>query len=104
MTGRLTRDEYTRGVRTVIEDLMMQAGRDFEARTGMKNEAMLLYFNRQLSLENIEELPRMHVEVSNLTCAWRHELFDDAQFESSDEVPAVTVFCAGTPFVMLGSL
>jgi len=105
MAGRLTCDEYARGVRTVIEDLMRLTGRDFESRTCMKYEPVLLYLNRQLSLENVEELPRSPVEVSHLTRAWRHGLFDDAQFGSSDEVPSVAVICLGTaPFIVLSRL
>ena len=71
----------------------------------MKDEAVLLYFEGQLSLKNVEELPRMNVEVTDFTRAGRHELFDDAEVGCSDEVPAVAVVSVRTaPFVMLGGL
>jgi hypothetical protein len=69
----------------------------------VKNEAVLLHINGQLSCENVEELARMEVEVLDLARTRRHKLFDDAEIWSPDEMPAVAVLPLGTtPFVMLG--
>jgi hypothetical protein len=102
---RVTRDNYARRVRTSIEHPMTLAGRDLKASAGVKNEAVLLHVNGQLSRENVEELARMEVEVLDLTCARRHKLFDDAEIGCPDEMPAVAVLSLRTtPFVMLGRL
>jgi hypothetical protein len=84
---------------------MPLARSDLEASAGMKDQAVLLHVNGQLSRENVEELARMAVEVLNLTCARRHKLFDDAEIGGPDEMPAVAVLALRTtPFVMLGRL
>lgn len=105
MARRLTRDKQARRVRTAIENPMTLPGRNLEASAGVKNEAVLLHVNGQLSRENVEELARMEVEMLDLTRARRHELFDDAEIWSPDEMPAVAVLSSRTtPFVMLGGL
>src|ERR1700748_1635649 len=81
------------------------AGRYFEALTGLKEETLLPHFEGQLAFKNIEELPRMNMEVTNFASAGRHELFNNAEIGCPDEMPTVAVVFVGTtPFVMLGSL
>ena len=57
MTRRLAGDENTSRVGAAVEDLMRLARRYFEALTSLKDEALLLYFEGQLSFKDVEELP-----------------------------------------------
>lgn len=60
-------------------------------------------FEGQFSLEDEEELTRVKVGVACLAGAGRHELFDDAEFGSFYEMPAVAVGCLrASPFVVFG--
>jgi hypothetical protein len=105
MTGRLTCHKQANRIRTSVEHLMRLAGRDFEPRTYGKDTAVLLYFDGQLSLKNVEELSGMNMEVTNFTGAGRHEFFDDAEVWCPDEMPSVAGVPVGTaPFVMCSGL
>ena len=45
----------------------------------------------------------MGVGVTEFTGVWRHELFDNAEFGSFDEVPAVAIgTLRASPFVVFG--
>ena len=57
MTWRLAGDQNTSRVGAAVEDLMRLAGRYFEALTSLKDEAVLPYFEGQLSFKDVEELP-----------------------------------------------
>jgi hypothetical protein len=105
MTGRSAGDENASRVRAAVEDLMHLTGQDFKALTSLEGKGVLLYFEGQLSLDNIEELPRVNMEVTDFPGAGRHEFFNDAEVGCPDKVPAVAVVSVGTtPFVMRGGL
>jgi hypothetical protein len=82
---------------------MVLAGRDLESFSGVNDEVMMLYFESEFSFEHEEELACVNVGVPGLAGVWRHELFDDAELGSFDEMPAVAVGALwASPFVMLG--
>lgn len=84
---------------------MLLAGRDLYTCAGLKDEAVPLHVNGQLSFKNIEELAGTEVEVPDFACAGWHELFDDAEVGCPDEMPAVAVVSLrATPSVVLGRL
>ena len=60
-------------------------------------------FEGEFSFEDEEELARVRVEVPGFAGAGRHELFDDAEFGSFYEVPAVAVgSLRASPLIVLG--
>jgi hypothetical protein len=82
---------------------MLLAWRDLESFSGVEDEVMMLYFQSEFSFEHQEKLTGVDVGVPGLAGAWRHELFDDTEVGSFDEVPAVAVGALwASPFVMLG--
>ena len=84
---------------------MMPTGSDLDTCAGLKDEAVLLHFNGQLSFKNVEELAGTEVKVSNLTRAGWHELFNDAEIGCPDEMPAVArISLRTTPLVVLSGL
>jgi hypothetical protein len=98
---RLAGDEKACGVRTAIEDLMLLARRHLDPCAGLQDEAVLLHFDSQLSLKDVEKLSGSEVKMPNLTRAGWHQLFDDAEIGCPDEVPAVAAF---SPLVVLSGL
>jgi hypothetical protein len=56
MTRRLAGDENTNQVSAAVEDLVRLPRRYFEALPSLKDEALLLYFEGQLSFKDVEEL------------------------------------------------
>jgi hypothetical protein len=56
MTCRLTDDQHAHTTRASIQCLMLLAGRDLEAFTGLKNEIAMLDFEGQLAFQDKEEL------------------------------------------------
>jgi hypothetical protein len=82
---------------------MALAGRDFESFSGLKNKVVVFDFEGQLSFEDVEELTGMDVGVADFAGAGRHELFDDAEFGSLDQVPAVAIgSLQASPSVVFG--
>jgi hypothetical protein len=103
MAWRLTGDDHPHGMRTFIQRLMPLAWADLDAFPCFKNKIMMFDFQRQLALENEEELARMDVGMSSLTRAGGHEFFDNAEVWRFDEVPAIAVSSLqSTPFVVFG--
>ena len=99
----LTGDEDTHGLGASIDCLMALAWRYFESFTGLKNKVVMLYFESEFSFEHEEELACADVGMTNLAGAGRHEFFDDAEFGSLDEVPAVAVgSLLASPLVVFG--
>ena len=82
---------------------MLLARRDLESFPGVEDKVVMLYFEGQFSFEDEEKLTCVDVGMTSLVGAGRHELFDDAEFRSLNEVPTVTVGCLGaSPLVVLG--
>jgi hypothetical protein len=99
----LTGDEDTHGLGASIHCLMLLAGGGLESFTGVNDDVVMLYFEGEYSFEHEEELACVNMGVANLAGARRHELFDDAEFGSFDEVPAVAVGALwASPFVVFG--
>jgi hypothetical protein len=82
---------------------MILAGGDFEAFAGVEDDVVVVDFEGEFSLEDVEELMGVDVGVTGFAGAGRHELFDDAEFGGTDEVPAVAV-CGlwASPLVVFG--
>jgi hypothetical protein len=57
---------------------MVLVGGDLEAFAGVEDEVVVVDFEGEFSLEDIEELTGVDVGVTNFGCAGWHELFDDA--------------------------
>ena len=57
---------------------MVLVGGDLEAFAGVQDEVVVVDFEGEFSLEDIEELTGVDVGVTNFGCARRHKLFDDA--------------------------
>jgi hypothetical protein len=51
----------------------------------------MLHLECEFSFQDEEELACAEMGMGRLTCAGRHELFDDAELGSFYEVPAITV-------------
>jgi hypothetical protein len=82
---------------------VLLARRDLESFTGLKNKVVMFDFESQLSFEDVEKLARVDVGVTGFAGAGRHEFFDDAEFVSLDEVPAVAIgSLRASPLVMFG--
>jgi hypothetical protein len=105
MAWGLACDQKAHRSKTLVEGLVRLMRRDFDAFSGVKNEGLVFDFEGQDSVEDVEELPRMEVIVATLTCAGRHELFDDAKVGRFDQMPAVAVGSEiAAPLVVFGSL
>jgi hypothetical protein len=103
MTCRLADDQHAHTTRASVQCLMLLAGRDLEAFTGLNNEIAMLDLERQFAFQDKEELARMNVRVAHLARTWRHDFFNDAQFARPDEMPAVAVRALrSAPLVVLG--
>ena len=84
---------------------MVLVGGDLEAFAGMEDEVVVVDFEGEFALEDKEKLACVGVGVTCLAGVWRHELFDDAEFGSFDEVPAIAVGALrASPFVLFGGL
>ena len=101
MTRRLTGNDDPNGAGTLVERLMLLAGRDLDALAFLKYEDVVLDLHRQFAFENIEELARASMRVADLAGRSRHEFFNHAEVRPLDQVPAVAI---GAPFIMFGGL
>ena len=76
---------------------------DLESFPGLKNKVVMLDFEGQLSFKDVEKLAGVDVGVTSFAGAGRHEFFDDAEFVSLDEVPAVAIGSLwASPLVVFG--
>ena len=103
MACRLAGNQYAHRFGAAIECLVMLAWRDFDAFAGFEDEVVLLDFESEVSFEDEEELACAKVAMAGLAGARWHELFDDAEFGSLNQVPAVAV-CPlwASPLVVFG--
>jgi len=60
----LAGDEETGRGCASVDSLMVLAGGNFEAFAGVNHEVMMLYFKREFSFEDVEELARARVVVA----------------------------------------
>jgi hypothetical protein len=99
----LAGDQHAHGLGAAIECLVTLAWRDFNAFAGFEDEVVLLDFESEFSFEDEEELAGVDMGVAGLAGTRWHELFDDAEFGSHNQVPAVAVcpVCA-SPLVVFG--
>ena len=68
----------------------------------MEEIGVIFDFEGELAFEDEEELTCVDVGVTHFAGAGWHELYDDAEFGSLDEVPAVAVgTLRASPFVVL---
>jgi hypothetical protein len=82
---------------------MVLVGGDLEAFAGVEDEVVVVDFEGEFAFEDKEKLACAGVGVTEFAGVWRHELFDDAEFESFDEVPAVAVGALrASPLVVFG--
>jgi|SRR5580704_7570379 hypothetical protein len=103
MAWRLTGDDHPHRMRTFIQSLMPLAWGNLDSFTCFKNKVMMFDVHGQLAFENEEELARMDVGMSSLTCTGGHEFFDNAEVWRLDEVPAIAVSSLlSAPFVVFG--
>ena len=56
MTCRLADDQHAHTTRASVQCLMLPAGRDLEAFTGLKNQIAMLDLEGQLAFQDQEEL------------------------------------------------
>jgi len=97
----LTGDEYSHGLLTTVDGLMLLAWRDFNSFSGLEDEVVMLDFDGEFSFEHQEELTCVDVGVTDLAGAGRHEFFNDAELRRFNEVPAITACSIRTsPFVV----
>jgi hypothetical protein len=77
--------------------------RDLESFSRLKDKVVMFHLHGQFSFQHEEKLAGVDVGVTDFAGAGRHELFDDAEFGSLDQVPAVTVgsFWA-SPLIVFG--
>src|SRR5258708_33856473 len=87
----LAGDEEAGGGCASVDGLMLLAGGDFEAFAGVEDDVVVVDFEGEFSFDDVEELMGVDVGVTGFGCAGGHELFDDAEFGRTDEVPAVAV-------------
>jgi hypothetical protein len=100
---RLTCDDHADRIRTPIHRLMLLARGNLDSFAGVKNKVMMFNFQSQFTFQNEEKLARMDVRMSGLTCAGRHEFFDDAEVLRFNEVPSIAVgSLLSAPFVVFG--
>jgi hypothetical protein len=86
-------------VTRVIPHLVRCAWRNRNPFSGMQYHSTAIHFDCSLARENVEELLRMMMEVTNLRGARRHALLNYAQLRISYQMPAITMVA---PYVMLG--
>ena len=91
MAWGLAGDQHAHGFGAAIECLVALAGRDFESFAGLEDEVVLLDFESEFSFKNEKELACANVEVAGLAGVRRHELFNNAEAGSFDQVPAVAI-------------
>jgi hypothetical protein len=105
MAWGLARNKHSYRICTSVERLVRLTGGDFDALSGLKNIVQPIDFKDQDSFEDVEELSGMMVVVAALTCAGRHELFDDAEVWRFDQVPAVAIGSeVASPLVVVGGV
>jgi hypothetical protein len=98
-------NQYADRVCTSVERLVGLVGGDFEAFACLKDKVLPVNFEGQDSVEDVEELSRVEMVVTTLTCAGRHELFDDAEACRLDQMPAVAVDSQiASPLVVVSGL
>jgi hypothetical protein len=105
VTGGLAGYEDAGGGGAAIDGLMRLAGGDLDSLACLEGEIVVLDLHGEFAMEDVEELAGAGVVVAGLAGAGRHELFDDAEVGSVDEVPAVAVgFVGAAPGVVLGGV
>ena len=103
MAWRLAGNQHAHRLGAAIECLVALPGGDFESFAGLEDEIVLLDFESEFSFNDEKELACAKVEVAGLAGVRWHELFDDAEIRSFDEMPAVAV-CPlwASPLVVFG--
>jgi len=99
VAGRLTGDDDADRGGAAVDGLMSLAGGDLDSLAWLKGEVVMLYFDGEFAMEDVEELAGARVVVTGFAGAWRHEFFDDAEVGGADEMPSVAVVA---PRVVLG--
>jgi hypothetical protein len=61
MTWRLAGDNHTDRISTPVKRLMLLAWRNFDSVARLKYKQMVFDFESQLTLKNVEKLPRMNM-------------------------------------------
>ena len=82
---------------------MLLPGRNLDSFAFLKNEDVIFDLHRQFAFENIEELAGADMRMAHLAGPGRHELFDNTEVRSLNQVPSVAVSPLRTaPFIMFG--
>ena len=86
-----------------VDGLVVLVGEDLEAFAAAEDEVVVVHFEGEFAFEDEEKLTCVGVRVTEFHGVWRHELFDNAEFGSFDEVPAVAVGALrASPLVVFG--
>ena len=103
MAWRLARHDHPDRLSALIHRLMLLAGRYFDSLTCLDDEIVIFDFQIQYTFENEEKLARVDMRMASFFRPGRHQFFDNAEFRSLHQVPAVAVRPLRTsPFVMFG--
>jgi hypothetical protein len=84
MAWGLAGDEEAGGGCASVDGLMALAGGDLEAFSGVEDDVVVVDFEGEFTLEDVEELMGVDVAVTGFAGAGRHEFFDDAEFGCAD--------------------
>jgi hypothetical protein len=96
--GRDDEDDDLFG-RTIAE-AVFKVWRHMDALSGSEGDRVAGEFKRRSACENIEELARARVEVSDLSGARRHTLLNDAEIRAIQKMPTAA---NGSPRVVLSA-
>jgi hypothetical protein len=99
MAGRLARDHYAEGIRSVIRGLMLLPGGNLDPFPFFEDALVMFDLHGEFAFEHIKKLAGVDVGVAGFAGICGHQFFDDAEIGGFDQVPAVAV---GSPFIMFG--
>lgn len=99
MTRRLRHDEEGDIALASIHRLVSDPGGDLEPDAWLECVHSSVDLHVETSRENVEELPRPRMAVTDLGRSGRHSLLDHAEILSAHEMPAVALRAPG---VVLG--
>ena len=96
MAGRLAGDQHAHTVFAAVHCLVPLSRSDLKALARAQSEVALFDFESQFSFEDIEELARMNMRMTDFARAGRHQFFNHAECGRLEQMPAVAVRSART--------
>src|SRR5579864_5459442 len=99
MAGRLRHNQESHWTRRWISHLVTLAGHDPDSTSGTHEHGLTLDFHHDLTFQDVKELLRVFVMMSNFSRTGWHEFFDHAQLRISYQIPSITIV---SPAIVLG--